>query len=224
MNLSLLLSSLQFSPISNFLNSATTINAFSLLDGTLISNGVLSNSTMVPPPLLDVLIIGGGPAGLSAATGLARQLYTAVVFDSGVYRNALAKYMHNVLTWDHQDPNEFRKKGRDDILKRYSTISFQDTEIKSVAKTTQGLFEAKDAAGKVWTGRKLVLATGITDVFPDINGYASCWAKGMYVFSPPAGDRSSASVRSSHEVNNAPPDSTVSSATATRKGTSLRPA
>ena len=132
-------------------------------------------------PILDVLIIGAGPAGLSCATGLARQLYTAVVFDSGVYRNSLTKHMHNVLTWDHQDPADFRKKGRDDILKRYTTINFQDTEIKSVAKTEKGQFELKDVHGKTWTGKKLVLATGIRDVYPDIQGYDECWGLGMYV-------------------------------------------
>ena len=136
------------------------------------------NSTM---PLLDVLIIGGGPAGLSTATGLARQLYTAVVFDSGVYRNQLANHMHNVLTWDHQNPADFRKKGREDILKRYTTINFQDTEIKTVVKTSSGQFEVKDIEGKSWTGRKLVIATGVRDVFPDIKGYGNCWARGMYV-------------------------------------------
>lgn len=136
---------------------------------------------MAVKPLLDVLIIGGGPAGLSSATGLARQLYTAVVFDSGVYRNQLANHMHNVLTWDHQSPADFRKKGREDILNRYTTIDFQDTEITSVAKTAQGHFELKDVQGRMWTGRKLVLATGVKDVFPDIEGYGDCWARGMYV-------------------------------------------
>lgn len=170
MNLSftLLLSSLQYSFTSNFLFDNTSTPTLSGDDSTAMSP-------------LDVLIIGGGPAGLSAATGLARQLYTAVVFDSGVYRNNLAHAMHNVLTWDHQSPAAFRKKGRDDLLKRYATISFQDTEVKSVAKTSSGLFEAKDAEGKSWLGRKLVIATGVRDVYPDIDGYGDCWATGMYV-------------------------------------------
>lgn len=54
--------------------------------------------------VVDTLLIGGGPAGLSAALALARQLHSAVVFDSGVYRNALSKHMHTVATWDHKDP------------------------------------------------------------------------------------------------------------------------
>lgn len=87
--------------------------------------------------------------------------------------------MHNVLTWDHANPANFRAKAREDILKRYDTISFEDVEVESVVKTTAGLFEATDATGKKWLGRKLMLATGVTDVMPDIKGYKECWARGM---------------------------------------------
>ncbi|KAI0379581.1 hypothetical protein F5Y04DRAFT_259416 [Hypomontagnella monticulosa] len=67
---------------------------------------------MAAMPLFDVpLIIGGGPTSLVIATRLARQLYSAVIFDSGVYRNTLTKHkQHNVPTWDHWDPAEFRAK------------------------------------------------------------------------------------------------------------------
>ncbi|MCJ1471292.1 hypothetical protein MMC07_009940, partial [Pseudocyphellaria aurata] len=137
--------------------------------------------TSAPPNrVLDVLIIGGGPAGLSVATGLARQLYTAVVFDSGVYRNALPKHMHNVATWDHRGPAEFRAAARDDILRRYTTIQFHTTTIQSVRKTPEDQFEATDIDGHVWTGRKLMLAAGVRDVYPDIDGYAECWAKSIF--------------------------------------------
>jgi thioredoxin reductase len=133
--------------------------------------------------LFDVLIIGGGPGGLSTATGLAHQLYTAVVFDSGVYRNARSQHMHNVATWDHRSPAEFRAKARDDLLARYETIHFADTKINSVAKMPSGTFQATDAAGKVWEGRKLVLATGVRDVPPDIKGYGDVWGYSMLVHS-----------------------------------------
>lgn len=128
---------------------------------------------------LDVIIIGGGPAGLSAALGLARQRHTALVLDSGIYRNEKAVHMHTVLTWDHKDPKEFRAVGKENILARYKTIQFADAEAKLVERTSEGIFAVEDAHGKVWKSKKLVLASGSTDVFPDIDGYAESWGSGM---------------------------------------------
>jgi thioredoxin reductase len=132
--------------------------------------------------LYDCLIIGAGPAGLSTAAGLARLQHTSLVFDSGVYRNAKAKHMHNVLGWDHADPAEYRAKARQDLLSRYgNVVSFQHAAIQQVRKLDSGRFEAVDSSGNVYTGKKLCLATGVRDIMPDIPGYADCWTKGMYV-------------------------------------------
>lgn len=130
--------------------------------------------------IFDALIIGGGPAGLSVATGLARQLHRAIVFDSGVYRNALASHMHNVASWDHKSPEEFRQAARERILSRYDTIQFENVEIKKVERNTEGSFNAVDSQDRVWTGKKLVFANGVRDIFPDIAGYGECWARGIF--------------------------------------------
>ena len=67
-------------------------------------------------------------------------------------------------------------------FKRYGTVKFEAAEVASIKKTEDGLFEAMGSNGQIWTGRKLVLATGVTDIFPDIKGYIDCWISGMSVF------------------------------------------
>ncbi|MGI4814214.1 MAG: FAD-dependent oxidoreductase, partial [Janthinobacterium lividum] len=131
--------------------------------------------------IYDVLILGGGPGGLAVANALARQLYTALVFNSGVFRNARAAHMHNVLGWDHQDPTVFRAKAKADILTHYQSISFQeDTTISSLARLPNGYFEVTSTTGQKWQGRKVALATSVTDVPLDIEGYDDCWGRGIF--------------------------------------------
>jgi len=127
---------------------------------------------------VDVLVIGGGPAGLAAATTLMRQLHTVIVFDSGTYRSDGQKHMHNMATWDGRDPAEFRAAAKKDILTHYETARFENMEIKKV-KEVEGGFIAEDGNGKMWRGKKLILATGVVDDFPEIKGFGKCWGKTM---------------------------------------------
>ncbi|KAF5253689.1 hypothetical protein FANTH_1381 [Fusarium anthophilum] len=131
-------------------------------------------------PLVDVLIIGAGPAGLSAALALARQFHTAIVFNSALFRNARSAHMHTIPTWDHKDSANFRAATRKEILERYNTISFEDREIFKVEKTSAGDFAATAADGATFTGRRVLLATGVTDLPLDIKGYAECWGRAIY--------------------------------------------
>ncbi|KAK7928311.1 hypothetical protein PG985_005309 [Apiospora marii] len=138
-----------------------------------------------PANVADVLILGAGPAGLSAAAGLARQLHTAVVFSSSRFRNERARHMHNVPGWDHRDPAEFRAVSREQILARYDTIRFVDCEIARVAKVGGDgkplLFEAVDTSGNRYRGRRVIVASGVRDIMPaDIPGYDELWGRRIF--------------------------------------------
>ncbi|KAF7905248.1 uncharacterized protein EAF01_005769 [Botrytis porri] len=118
---------------------------------------------------IDVAIIGGGPAGLPAAGALARQLYTAVVFDTQTYRNKNSAHMHM----------DFRAATKDNILARYSTIQFFDMGVTRVEKKTDSHFILVDANAKEWNFRKIILAVGMNDTFPETEGYAELWTRRM---------------------------------------------
>lgn len=134
--------------------------------------------------LIDIAIIGGGPAGLTAAAAIVRQLHTAVVFDNQSYRNARSSHMHMVPTWDHKDPKEFRAAIRRDILARYDTVQFADIGVAKIEKKgddSQGdvYFHVVDDAGVEYNFRKVILAVGAADKYPDIEGYQDAWARRM---------------------------------------------
>jgi thioredoxin reductase len=125
----------------------------------------------------EILIFGGGPAGLSAATSVVRQDHKTVLFDSGKYRNSESKHVHTVPGWDHADPKDFREKAAKD-LERYGSVTIEKIEVETLKQREDGIFEAT-AGGKTWTGKKAILATGVEDIYPDIPGYAECWVAGM---------------------------------------------
>ncbi|TGO22065.1 hypothetical protein BPAE_0184g00180 [Botrytis paeoniae] len=139
-----------------------------------------THPTLPPYPLVDVLIIGAGPAGISCAAALARFRHTAIVFSSNKFRN-------EDFYVDHRDPSELRAASREGILARYKTIYFEDVGIQTVEKISKNgdgegssFFKAIDDIGKDWWGRKLVLATGVGDILVDIEGYEECWAKSIF--------------------------------------------
>ena len=128
----------------------------------------------------DVFVLGGGPAGLAAATSLSRQMIPTIIFDSRRYRNAPTSHMHNVIGFDHKNPSEFRATSRRELTDRYKSNVFVDRQVTSLSKTANGLFEAVDSEGQRYSAKKVILATGVRDIFPEIDGYASAWGSAVF--------------------------------------------
>jgi thioredoxin reductase len=80
--------------------------------------------------------------------------------------------------WEKKAPEDYRKATREEIS-RYPNIQFRELEITYIVKTREARFLIMDANYTMWTGRKMILATGSTDVFPNIDGYEELWAVSM---------------------------------------------
>ncbi|KAK9848546.1 hypothetical protein MYU51_016585 [Penicillium brevicompactum] len=128
----------------------------------------------------DALIVGGGPAGLTAALTLARQDFSSAIFDSKTYRNDAASFMHLIPGFDHVEPAEYRGKALENILARYTQITVQNTTVVKAENSESGSITLTDENGESWSGKKLILANGVQDIFPDIEGYAGAWGKGIF--------------------------------------------
>lgn len=121
----------------------------------------------------DVIIIGGSYAGLSAAMALGRSLKNVFLIDSGMPCNRQTPYSHNFITQDGEKPGAIAEKARAQVL-RYDTVKSHNGLALGGKKTESG-FAITTQAGEEFTAKKLIFATGIKDIMPDIKGFQECW-------------------------------------------------
>jgi thioredoxin reductase len=127
----------------------------------------------------DVVIIGAGPAGLSAALMLGRCRRSVVVFDTGKPRNAASHALHGYLTRDGIEPSEFLRLSRQELA-TYRTISLRDEEVTAAACRPGEGFVVTLASGETVASRKLLLATGVVDNLPDIPGFRQLYGRSVF--------------------------------------------
>ncbi len=126
---------------------------------------------------VDVVIVGAGAAGLSAALTLGRARREVVVVDGGEPRNGVAAHSHGVLTRDGTPPLEFLRLAREEV-ERYGV---RIVPARAVAARAADGFEVELDDGGTLRSRQLLIATGLVDELPDTPGVAELWGSGTVV-------------------------------------------
>ncbi|MFI9460826.1 NAD(P)/FAD-dependent oxidoreductase [Streptomyces xiamenensis] len=139
-------------------------------------------SDALPAESVDVVVIGGGAAGLNGALMLARSRRTVVVIDSGTPRNAPAEAMHGFLVLDGMAPGDILERGREQV-RRYGGLVVRGEVASAAPATPAGTgdprFTVTLADNRRVTARRLLVATGLRDELPEVPGLARHWGHGV---------------------------------------------
>jgi thioredoxin reductase len=125
---------------------------------------------------VDVIIVGGGPAGLAAALVLGRAGRSVRLYDGGPRRNAAATAVHGFVTRDGIAPDDFRREARRQLTP-YTSVSVHDAPVESLTARDDRV--EISAAGQNVTALYVMLCTGMIDVLPDVPGVAEFWGTGV---------------------------------------------
>ncbi len=125
----------------------------------------------------DAIIIGGSYAGLSAAMTLGRARRHVLVIDSGNPCNKQSPRSHNFLTRDGERPCDVTAVAREQVT-QYPTVDFVSAKAMQARKDDK-LFAVRADNGVTYRAPKLVFASGLTDLLPDIPGFADCWGRSV---------------------------------------------
>lgn len=133
---------------------------------------------MRAPDRADVLVVGGGPAGLSAALLLARGCKSVILCDAGTPRNARSTGVHGYLGCDAVLPSELRARGQAELA-RYPSVSQLSARVVGIERRGADLVATLSPGGEV-SVRRVLLATGIVDALPKTPGFAEQWGRGVF--------------------------------------------
>jgi thioredoxin reductase len=127
----------------------------------------------------DVAIVGGGPAGLTAALWLARYLHSVVLIDSGDPRNWQTRGINGYLGHPGIKPSQLRGAGRDEC--RRHGVVLVDEAVDRTDTRAEDCFEVYTNSGQCFEASRLLLAIGIKDIWPTIPGLDPCFGASIHV-------------------------------------------
>lgn len=126
----------------------------------------------------DVIVIGGAYAGMAAALQLLRARRRVLVIDAGLRRNRFSRASHGLLGQDGVDPAELARAARRQ-LEAYPTLQWIEGEAQSAAGARDD-FTVRTSSGALHRGRRLLLALGVSDELPAIEGLAERWGRSVF--------------------------------------------
>lgn len=127
--------------------------------------------------MYDVIIIGGGSAGLSAALNFGRGLKQTLIIDAAEPRNKVTEESHGYLTQDGISPEEFRKKAQRDALK-YEGVSLENERVTNIEK--DGDHFTVSTSSNQFTSRQVLLAAGLRESGPEIKNFEDFYATSVF--------------------------------------------
>ena len=133
---------------------------------------------MIQQPF-DVLIVGAGPPGLSAALVLGRMRRRVLILDTDAPAHAVSEEVHGFLSQDGTPPADLRRLGGEQLLP-YTTVELRPVEARSARRLPDGGFKLDLEDGSHVAGRRLVLAHGVHYGLPDLEGVAELWGTRVF--------------------------------------------
>lgn len=121
----------------------------------------------------DVIIVGGSYSGLAAAMALGRALKNVLIIDNDNPCNRQTPHSHNFITHDGKTPAAIAALAKEQV-QVYNTIKFFNGLVTN-GKAIKNGFEIEVSSGEIFEAKKIIFATGIRDILPDIKGLAACW-------------------------------------------------